>query len=112
MLPFLAHALDQLAHHARPHHYPHQADSTAYSPCSSGTITASGQPTRWGYVAQNTLPLGTWIELRHAILGSRRFRVMDRIGWGSSLDVWMPSCAAATSYGRRVVHSRVLGGRP
>jgi len=37
-------------------------NATSYSACSSGTITASGLPVRFGIVAMNTLPIGTLIE--------------------------------------------------
>lgn len=82
------------------------ANSTAY--CQAGT-TASGRPTRWGYVAQNDLPLGTRIHLTRPVRGRRIFRVMDRIGWGSDLDFFMWSCSAARQFGRRTVHFRVVG---
>jgi 3D (Asp-Asp-Asp) domain-containing protein len=98
-----------VAYHVRPHHhYPRVAQSTAYSPCSSGAITAMGTRTHFGQVAQNGLRLGTWIELRHPVHGRRRFRVEDRIGAFSDLDFFLPRCADATSFGRRVVRFRVL----
>jgi 3D (Asp-Asp-Asp) domain-containing protein len=75
--------------------------ATAYSPCSSGTITASGQPVHWGIVAANWLRLGTRIRLWPPVLGRTRFQVEDRVGYGTALDIWMPSCAGAIVYGRR-----------
>lgn len=75
--------------------------STNYSPCSSGTIMADGTPVRFGSVAMNTLPLGTRVYLRPGLYGRHRFVVRDRIGWGSQLDIWNPSCAGAIAYGRR-----------
>jgi 3D (Asp-Asp-Asp) domain-containing protein len=96
--------------HARPpaHRYPHVAHSTAYSACSSGSTTALGTPTHFGEVANNWLRLRTWIELRRPVHGRRRFRVEDRIGWGSEMDFWLPSCSDATNFGRRLVRFRVL----
>lgn len=81
------------------------ANATAY--CQAGR-TASGRPTTWGYVAQNSLPLGTRIRLARPLRGRRIFRVMDRIGYGSELDFFMWSCAAARQFGRRTVRFRVV----
>jgi 3D (Asp-Asp-Asp) domain-containing protein len=100
-------AADVAHHHVR-HHFPHVAHSTAYSPCSSGAITAMGSPTHFGQVAQNGLRLGTWIELKRRVHGRRRFRVEDRIGAFSDLDFFLPSCADATNFGRRTVRFRIL----
>jgi hypothetical protein len=88
------------------HHYPHVVQG-ATSYCQSGT-TASGRQTRLGGIAKNDLGLFTWIELRHAVFGRRRFQVLDRIGWGSSMDFYAPSCSAATNFGRRRVRFRIL----
>ena len=84
------------------------ADSTAY--CLVGTM-ADGSWTRAGSVAHNGLSLGTKITVRPAVLGRRRWTVRDRIGWGTELDFWMPSCAQAIAYGRRTSWMRV-GWRP
>jgi len=90
--------------------------STAYSPCSSGSMMANGRHVRWGAVANNMLPLGTRIRLDRPISAHRPdgrlvhrrwFTVADRIGWGTELDVWMPSCADAVAYGSRTVGFRV-----
>lgn len=86
---------------ARGRHY--SVQSTAYSPCSSGTIMANGQHTHWGAVANNFLPLGTRIRMDHRVRGRRWFTVEDRIGHGSQLDIFMPSCAAAIQWGRRQI---------
>lgn len=95
--------------------------ATAYAPCEGGGSagqTASGKPLRVGYVANNTLPFGTWIELRRPVQGRRFYRVEDRIGWGSQLDIFMESCAAMHAFGRRNVQfravpkSRLYKGRP
>jgi hypothetical protein len=37
-----------------------------------------------------------------------RFVVLDRIGWGSSIDFYNPSCAAAIDFGRRVERVHVV----
>ena len=84
------------------------ASSTAYSPCSAGTIMADGTRVRSGSVAMNRHPLGTRIELVGARFeGRRRFTVRDRYGWGTELDLWTPSCSGAVAYGRRTVRYRV-----
>ena len=87
----------------------YSASSTAYSPCSSGSTMADGTPTYWGAVASNRHPLGTLIRTRRPIHGKRWFRIRDRIGYGSDLDVFMPSCGDAIRYGRRTVRYRVTG---
>jgi 3D (Asp-Asp-Asp) domain-containing protein len=85
------------------------ASSTAYSPCSSGSTMADGTRTRWGSVASNWHALGTRIRLTRPILGRRLFIVRDRIGHGTQLDIWMPSCSGAVRYGRRAVSYVVVG---
>jgi hypothetical protein len=76
----------------------------AWSTCySQGSITASGEPVRVGIVAQNTLRFGTLIELDHPAFGRRFYRVEDRIGSGSELDIYDPSERACLQYGRRRV---------
>ena len=79
------------------------ATSTAYSPCSSGTIMADGTPTRPGSAAHNGLALGTRITVRPAPFGRARWTVRDRIGYGTELDLWTASCPGAIAYGRRPV---------
>lgn len=74
--------------------------STAY--CLSGTM-ADGTGVRGGSVANNWYPLGTKITVSASPTGRKRFVVRDRIGWGSSLDFWVPSCSLARSWGRRTV---------
>lgn len=98
------------AHHRVTHHsYPHRVDgATAYSPCSSGTITATGERTHWGIVASNNLRLGAWIEVERPVRGRRRFRVEDTGSPAMQLDFWMASCADATNFGRRTVRFRIL----
>ena len=86
--------------------------STAY--CLYGTM-ASGLQVHVGAVASNAHRLGTLIKLsRRVNVGGRRkryFRVLDRIGYGTALDIWMPSCGAAIQYGRRGVSYRVVRRR-
>lgn len=93
--------------------YSHQrvAESTSY--CLRGTM-ADGTYTRRRSIAMNSLPLGTRIRLvgRPFHNGLRIFVVRDRIGWGTELDFWSPSCASARIWGRRSVHFRVLPRRP
>jgi 3D (Asp-Asp-Asp) domain-containing protein len=74
------------------------ASSTCYS---QGTVTASGEHVRVGIVAQNTLRFGTLIRLDHPAFGRRYYRVEDRIGSGSDLDIYNPSERACIDYGRR-----------
>jgi hypothetical protein len=68
--------------------------STAY--CLGGTM-ADGTGVRWGSVASNQYPLGTVMEVTPAPTGRRRWIVRDRIGWGTQLDFWAPSCASLRS---------------
>lgn len=82
-------------------------DSTAYSACDSGTLTASGRSAYFGEAANNMWPLGTRIRLDRPVHGRRDFTILDRIGWGSQLDIFMP-CAWVNAYGRRAVGLRVL----
>jgi hypothetical protein len=79
--------------------------TTAY--CQSGR-TASGAWTQPGIAAANFLRLGTRIRIWPAALGRTTFVILDRIGWGSSLDLWTGSCAAAIQYGRRLEHVTIL----
>lgn len=81
--------------------------STAY--CLHGTM-ADGSYTRAGSIAHNGYPLGTRVTVWPSPTGARHFVVRDRIGWGTQLDFWLPSCSAALAWGRRVVHVR-LGWR-
>lgn len=72
---------------------------------------ADGTWTRAGSAAMNGVRLGTPVRLvgARSFYGRRVFVVRDRIGWGSRLDLWHPSCAAARAWGRRPVRF-VLGG--
>lgn len=83
------------------------ARSTSY--CLRGRM-ADGSFTRHGSVAMNSLPLGTRIRLVGVKFDGRRsFVVRDRIGWGSELDFWAPSCRMSLWWGRRTVKFRVVG---
>lgn len=83
--------------------------STAY--CLRGK-TASGRAVRRGIVAADTrvLPLGTRIRL-DAGKYSGTYVVADTGGRikGRILDIWVPSCSEARSWGRRNVKVTVLG---
>lgn len=82
------------------------AASTSY--CLQGRM-ADGTYTRAGSVAMNTLPLGSKIRLVGVSFNGRRtFTVRDRIGWGSQLDLWTPSCGQARQWGRRNVRFVVV----
>ena len=82
-------------------------DTTSY--CLRGTM-ADGSWTRAGSAAHNGYPLGTRIYIRPAFMGRRRWVVRDRIGWGTSLDLWAPSCGISRAFGRRTVY--VVKGWP
>jgi 3D (Asp-Asp-Asp) domain-containing protein len=79
--------------------------STAYC---QGTITASGEPPFVGEVANNTWPLGTRLSVSPPVWGRTRFVVEDRIGSGSQLDFYNPSCTAAIDFGRRLERVTVI----
>jgi 3D (Asp-Asp-Asp) domain-containing protein len=76
--------------------------TTSTSYCLQG-LMADGTWTRAGSVAHNGYPLGTRLTITPSPTGARRFVVRDRIGWGTQLDFWLPSCAWALGWGRRVV---------
>lgn len=72
--------------------------STAY--CLTGT-TANGGRGHAGSVAMNGVPFGSrW----RVVETGQVYVVNDRIGHGSQFDIWMGSCSAARSYGRRTIH--------
>jgi 3D (Asp-Asp-Asp) domain-containing protein len=77
--------------------------STSY--CLHGTM-ADGTGVRAGSVAHNGYRLGTRLTISPAPGGRRRWVVRDRIGWGTELDFWQPSCSAAIAWGRRTVRIR------
>jgi len=116
-------------HHKRRHHHKglwqwklapgFNVDATAYC-YGSSTTTAAGGQTHFGVVASNTFALGTTLALRPPIrnpeTGEVRFlvRVLDRVGSGSALDVWLPGvaepdCGGTFPRGERV--NRVVGRR-
>lgn len=79
----------------------HGAAATSY--CLRGRM-ADGSYTRWGSAAMNGVRLGARIRLTgRSFFGQRSFTIRDRIGWGSSLDLWHPSCSASRAWGRRWV---------
>lgn len=89
-------------HHARQHYL---VESTCYA---EGSITASGGPVYLGEVANNSLALGTRIRLDRPVFGRRDFRVEDRVGSGSELDIYNPSEATCERYGRERIGFVVL----
>jgi hypothetical protein len=106
-------ACDRRIHRRRRRHwllrFPlRSANSTSYCPGSSGSITADGSVVSVGTVAMNILPLETQIRFEHPVMGRHYFRVRDRIGWGSDLDIWAPSCSWSAWWGRRTVGYRVI----
>lgn len=79
--------------------------STGY--CLQGRM-ANGAGVHVGAVANNDLPLGTKITVSRSPYGQRKqFVVADRIGHGTQLDFWVPSCSTAVAWGRRQVNMRV-----
>lgn len=89
----------------------HTGSATAYHRCDgSTTLQANGTRARWGEVANNWLPLGTWIRMvRPERVGGRRyFRVDDRGGGGFALDFYARSCGWMYQWGRRRVTFRVV----
>ncbi len=83
--------------------------ATAY--CLRGK-TASGRMVSRGIVAadRRVLPLGTRIHLTGGKY-TGNYTVADTGGKikGRVLDIWVPSCAEARSWGRRTVQVKVLG---
>lgn len=67
---------------------------------------ADGTPVRAGSVASNQYPLGTHLIVSHSPTGRHHFVVRDRIGWGTELDFWVPTCSQAYAWGRRTVRIR------
>ena len=87
---------------------------TAYHSCDgSTTMTSSGRTVQVGYVANNSLPIGTWIEMRRpkTVMGRKYFRVMDRGGASFALDFWAESCEWMNSWGSRQVTFKALARR-
>jgi len=100
---------------AHAHRYEYGSGSTtAYSACDgSSSLQANGTRMHYGEVANNWLPLGTWIEVlgpRSALrmLGRRFFRVEDRGGPGFQLDFVAKSCGWMNEWGRRHVRFRTI----
>lgn len=115
VVPASANAKASHHHHHKHHkshsvfaHYRHHvyvARSTAY--CQRG-LMADGQNTHRNSVASNRHPLGTRLRLvGHSFQSHKVFVVRDRIGWGSELDFWTPSCGSASLWGRRTVRYRI-----
>jgi 3D (Asp-Asp-Asp) domain-containing protein len=75
-------------------------EATSY--CLRG-VMADGSYTRAGSAAMNTVPLGTRVTVDPPVFGRRRWTIRDRIGWGSQLDFWAPSCSISWAFGRRTI---------
>lgn len=77
--------------------------------CLHGTM-ADGSYTRERSAASNMHPLGTRIRIvgrPTGHRGMRRYVIRDRIGWGTSLDLWTPSCGTAIAFGRKNVTYKI-----
>ena len=74
--------------------------STSY--CQSG-VMADGQQTFVGAVAGNMWPLGTHLFILSGSHKGEIVQVLDRIGWGSQLDLFTWSCKQAWQYGRQQI---------
>lgn len=85
-------------------HPAYTSGSTAY--CLNGTMS-DGSQTRAGSVASNDYRLGTKLTISPSPTGRRFFVVRDHIGYGTKLDIWVPSCSQARQWGRRSVTVRV-----
>ncbi len=76
-------------------------DSTAY--CETGTM-ADGQRTHVGAAAADGYAFGTRLLITSGPEAGSVVVIEDRSAPGATdLDIWMPSCAAAIDYGRRVI---------
>ena len=84
---------------------------TAYSSSPDETwgnpfITASGEQTRTGIVANNCLPFGTIVEI-----GGKQFEVLDRKNsrYGCEwFDIWQPSKEDALNFGIKKEYIKVF----
>jgi hypothetical protein len=77
--------------------------TAATSYCLRGRM-ADGTYTRSGSAAMNGVRLGARIRLTgRSFFGARTFTIRDRIGYGTRLDLWAPSCAMSRAWGRRWV---------
>lgn len=83
----------------------HAVSSTSY--CLRGQM-ADGTYTRNHSVAENHLPLGSVIRTKRPVFGHHYWQVRDRIGYGSSLDFWSPTCGQALRFGRRQIAYTVV----
>lgn len=83
----------------------HTVNSTAY--CLKGQM-ADGSRARPKSVASNRHRLGTRLKIKSGKFKGRVVVVRDRIGYGTELDFWMPSCSAARKYGMKRVRYSVV----
>lgn len=85
--------------------------ATSYAACDGSTsTTANGRTAREGYVANNFLSFGTWIEMKRPaqVLGRKYFQVMDRGGGAFLIDIWTDDCSWMNSWGSRSVTFRAV----
>jgi 3D (Asp-Asp-Asp) domain-containing protein len=84
---------------------PHSSTSYCLTGRTANGTSLTRTPDRWTRrtAAHNGYPLGTRIWISPAVRGIHRWIVRDRIGYGTQLDLWTPSCSAAVAYGRRTV---------
>ena len=80
-------------------------DSTSY--CQGGTM-ADGEQTYIGAAAGNLWRFGTRIKILSGRLAGTIVTISDRIGWGSQLDIFNPSCAWAIQYGRERIEVQIV----
>jgi len=97
-----------------PVHKIYEVSVSAYSSSvdetdSTPNVTASGTRTHDGVMAANFLPIGTRVQLPD-LYGDKIFIVEDRMHrrFSDSVDVWMPSKAAAMHFGRKTSRIVVL----
>lgn len=69
---------------------------------------ADGHQTHVGAVAGNLWPLGTVLRVEGGKHDGSLVTVEDRIGWGSQLDFFAPSCSEAWSYGREEIEVELV----
>lgn len=79
-----------------------RVESTCYT--LTGNM-ASGKKVYDGAVAMNNIPFGTEV---YVVEHDKVYVVEDRIGWGSSFDVWMSDYKKCQAFGRRYLNIKIL----
>ena len=69
---------------------------------------ADGEQTYIGAAAGNLWRFGTRIKILSGRLAGTIVTISDRIGWGSQLDIFNPSCAWAIQYGRERIEVQIV----